>query len=44
MDGTYYLDEYLGGVWCVLFLFSFSIKTKNTFENVCILNFENIFS
>jgi len=27
-----------------IFLFSFSVKTENTFENVFLLNFENIFS
>jgi len=34
----------LGGVWFVHFLFSFSVKKENAFENVFVLNFENIFS
>ena len=33
----------LWDVWFVHFLFSFLVKTENVFENVFVLNFENIF-
>ena len=37
------LGTIIKGVWFVHFLFSFLVKTENVFENVFVLNFENIF-